>query len=121
MKQILASGAVLALLFAEAQAAEMTAADIERQLVGAPIFWWELDGWRSGDLVLLPDGTAKLTIAAPEHSEDHGRWYIEANRLCTTWAHLRGNMAKCYSISPETGGEFVTSGGNGFRITFAGV
>lgn len=120
MKSIFALG-FLALLSGVGHADVLDAAQIRDELVGKSIAWYEVQGWHSGDLVLLPDGRAELTIISPHQERDTGTWSMRGNELCTQWQTMRGNQAKCYSISPRTNDEFETSGGNIFKLLLVGV
>ncbi|MCA3555624.1 hypothetical protein [Aestuariivirga sp.] len=113
--------AVSMLLCASAPAAELAGPDLRAALIGQTIQWWEDGGWHAGNLSLLPDGRAEITIESPRPQRDAGRWSISGNRLCTAWSSLRGRETKCYSLERAGPDRFVTSGGNVFVIISAGV
>jgi len=98
-----------------AAADDLTTADIRNRLVGQPIRWWD-DGWSAGELMLEPDGRARLVLWAP-FSQDEGTWRIEAGALCTRWSSARAGQEKCYRLRPQTDRRFLTTGGNVFEIT----
>lgn len=111
----------LFLFTAPAEAAELSAAEIKSEIVGQTLAWWERDGWASGNLTLMPDGRAAISIERPHASSEDGRWTIRGNMICTSWLSLRGGEEKCYSVSRSGSDEFETSGGNVFRIVTAGA
>lgn len=113
--------AVLLTASAPALADEMTADEIQSELVGRVISWWEADGWFTGDLMLGADGRAQISVDAPKAASDTGRWSIEGNRLCTQWQSLREGSAKCYAVERTEAGRFRTSGGNVFEVRDAGA
>lgn len=102
-------------------AADLDGPAIESELIGRSIVWWEEGGWYKGHLLLLPDGTAEITIYDPEPSGDNGRWAIRGGDPCTVWGDLRSGREKCYSVRRDADGRFVTSGGNVVGIRDAGV
>jgi len=104
-----------------ASAADLTPGEIRDELVGRSIIWWEEDGWFRGQLVLLPDGTAEITVEKPNTTGDSGRWAIKGSEICTEWGEIRAGAEKCYSVQRGADGRFVTSGGNVFEIREAGV
>jgi len=106
---------------AAATAAPLGDAEIRDALVGHRIEWWENGGWHAGSLVLAPDGRAEITVDTPAPAADVGRWTVSAGRICTVWDSVRDGAEKCYSLERGEAGEFVTSGGNVFRIRDAGV
>lgn len=117
-------GVLVALLLtasAPAFAEEMTAREIQAELVGRMISWWEADGWFTGDLMLGADGEARISVDAPTVASDVGRWSLDGNRICTTWRSLREGTAKCYAVERTTAGRFRTSGGNVFELRDAGA
>ena len=102
-------------------AADLTDAEIRLELIGRQIEWWDEDGWLTGYLFLLPDGSAEITVDRPERSDDTGRWVVRSGLLCTVWGELRQGDEKCYSVEKTTDGRFRTSGGNVFEIDETGV
>jgi hypothetical protein len=104
-----------------AQAGELDAGQIRAELIGNSIAWWENDGWYSGDLMLLPDGRAMLTVSAPEKAKDVGKWALRGNEICTEWSSMRNRAAKCYTVQKLEDRKFLTSGGNVFTLPVAGV
>ncbi|BBE74420.1 hypothetical protein [Oharaeibacter diazotrophicus] len=114
----------LALLLAgtaAAAAAPLGDAEIRAELVGRDIEWWENGGWHAGSLVLAPDGRAEITVDTPAPSADVGHWTVSGGRICTVWDSVRAGAEKCYSLERGGAGDFVTSGGNVFRVRAAGV
>jgi hypothetical protein len=104
-----------------AGAGELTGREIEAELVGRQIMWWQADGWQNGTLTLGPRGVADITIAGPgARSHDEGTWELRDGSLCTTWRMLRA-QEKCYRLTRDDNGRFLTSGGNVFEIQEAGV
>jgi hypothetical protein len=106
---------------APAGAADLDAGSIRSELVDRAIRWTEAAGWRRGSLTLRADGTAAITVDAPERHADEGRWTLEGDRICTVWPDLRGAAPKCYAVRRDADGGFATTGGNLFRILDAGV
>jgi hypothetical protein len=104
-----------------ALAADLTPGEIRDELVGRSITWWEDGGWFGGQLLLMPDGRAEITVDRPNKAGDSGRWAIKGGEICTEWGEIRSGMEKCYSIRRDASGRFVTSGGNVFQIREAGV
>jgi hypothetical protein len=102
-------------------ASDLSADQIAAEIVDHSIVWWETDGWHRGGLRLDGDGTAEVTVDAPVVAGDLGRWWIEGDRLCTSWGALRAATAKCYTVRRGDGGRYITSGGNVFEIRDAGV
>ena len=100
---------------------DLAAAEIERELVGRSILWWEDGGWQVGNLRLSADGTAEISVNRPARSGDTGRWSIRDGQICTAWTSLRAGAEKCYSIRRDDDGRFLTSGGNVFEIRELGV
>lgn len=100
---------------------DLAGPDLRHALVGQTLQWWETDGWRYGRLTLLPGGRAEITLEAPVPTRDEGRWKISGNILCTSWSALRERETKCYSVKRAGDDRFVTSGGNVFLVTAAGV
>ena len=104
-----------------AGAGELTGREIEAELVGRQIMWWQADGWQSGTLTLGPSGGADITISGPGNkSHDEGTWELRDGALCTRWHVLRA-QEKCYRLTRGNSGRFLTSGGNIFEIQEAGV
>ncbi len=103
------------------QAAPLTVDEINNELVGRSIQWWEEGGWHQGYLVLQADGSAQITVDNPQVSGDDGAWQIKGNEICTLWGKFRQQTEKCYSVQRDTPGRFITSGGNIFMIVDAGV
>ena len=58
-----------ALATGEAEAGDLSSTELQNELVGRSIAWWEAGGWRGGLLLLAPDGTAEITI---ENANEHG-------------------------------------------------
>lgn len=104
-----------------AGAGDLTSAELERELVGRAIVWWEQGGWHKGHLMLGRDGAAELSVDDPAPAGDTGRWAIRDGQICTVWGDLRAGREKCYSVRRGDGGEFVTSGGNVFTVRETGV
>ncbi len=104
-----------------ASAEEMTSGQLDKELVGKSIVWWQQDGWQLGSLVLLPGGIAEISIDTPDQARDTGRWAIRGDRICTEWRALRQSTEKCYTVERADDGRFLTSGGNVFQILEAGV
>jgi hypothetical protein len=104
-----------------ALAAPLTVDEINQELVGRSIQWWEEGGWHQGHLTLEADGSAHITVDNPQISGDAGQWQIKGNQICTLWGKLRSQAEKCYSVQRDTPGRFVTSGGNIFQIVDVGV
>jgi hypothetical protein len=103
-----------------ARAADLTPAEIEGELVGRQIVWWEEDGWLVGRLTLDTDGSAELDVDRPQRRTDTGRWMLRGDELCTVWTSMRA-AEKCYRIKRSADGRFVTTGGNVFEIARAGA
>lgn len=104
-----------------AGAGELTGREIEAELVGRQIMWWQADGWQNGYLTLGPGGAADITISGPgTRSHDEGTWELRDDTLCTKWRMLRA-QEKCYRLTRDDRGRFLTSGGNIFEIQEAGV
>ena len=113
---------MLLVMFAKPVLAEdLSANQIHDQLIGQSIAWWDSHGWSAGNLVLLPDGQAVITVETPQPSSDKGNWSLRGNEVCTFWATLRDGNQKCYSVHEIEPGHFITSGGNEFRVQSAGV
>lgn len=104
-----------------AAAERLTPAEIQAELVGAAIAWWEEGGWHHGSLFLAPDGSARIDLAGPERADDTGRWWQEGDRICTVWSNLRAGAQTCYSLERAEAGRFMTSGGNVFELRDAGA
>lgn len=123
MRRITAFAGLCLLLQAETRtmAGEMTASEITSELVGRQIVWWQDGGWQTGQLMLLPDGAAELSLDRPERLGDVGRWALRGSELCTEWSQMRDGREKCYSIERGNDGRFVTSGGNVFELRETGV
>lgn len=112
---------LIAATLGTAGAGELTGREIEAELVGRQIMWWQADGWQNGTLTLGPRGVADITIAGPgAKSHDEGTWELRDGALCTTWRVLRA-QEKCYRLTRDDNGRFLTSGGNIFEIQEAGV
>jgi len=109
------------LLCSSAAAGELDGSELRDELVGQTIQWWEDGGWHAGNLSLLPDGRAEITVDSPSEMRDDGRWSISGNQLCTSWTSLRGQEMKCYSVMRAGPNRFVTSGGNVFVVLTAGA
>jgi hypothetical protein len=104
-----------------AGAGDLTGREIEAELVGRQIMWWQADGWQNGTLTLGSGGVADITIAGPgTRSHDEGTWELRSGTLCTKWRMLRA-QEKCYRLTRGDSGRFLTSGGNIFEIQEAGV
>lgn len=110
-----------ALAIGEAKAGDLSSSELQNELIGRSISWWEASGWRGGSLLLAPDGTAEITIENTAQHGDKGRWVLRNGELCTTWREIRDGGEKCYSVRRSEHGRFVTSGGNVFEIRDAGV
>ncbi len=123
LKQILVASlfAGFAFFAQGAAAASLTIDEINHELVGRSIQWWEEGGWHQGHMVLEADGTAQITVDSPQVSGDKGRWQIKGNEICTMWGRLRSQSEKCYSVQRDVPGRFITSGGNIFQIVDVGV
>ena len=78
----------LVLFAAPAQAGVLDSQELRGALVGKLIQWWESEGWQSGNLTLLPDGRAEISVEAPVGSTDAGHWTIRGNQLCTIWSSM---------------------------------
>lgn len=99
----------------------LTLAEIQDEIVGRQLVWWEDGGWLIGHLTLGPNGSAEISIDQPRPQTDIGRWEFRGGELCTTWTSIRSGAEKCYSVRRGEQGRFVTSGGNSFEIREAGV
>ncbi len=110
-----------AFIAGEAEAGDLTSRELQSELVGRSIAWWEDGGWRGGSLILAPDGSAEITIDNSDQHGDKGRWALRNGELCTTWSEIRQGGEKCYSVRRGERGRFVTSGGNVFEIRDVGV
>lgn len=115
-----ATAAALILSPASALAGDLTPAEIEAELVGRQLVWWEDGGWLIGRLTLGRDGTAELFVDRPQRQADVGRWTLRGDELCTVWSKMR-SAQKCYSVKRGADGRFLTSGGNVFEIPEIGV
>lgn len=104
-----------------ALADDMSSREIESELVGRSIAWWEEGGWLSGQMLLLPDGRAEISVDRPRPSGDVGRWSIRGGAICTAWGEVRGGREKCYYVRRGESGRFLTTGGNVFEVREAGV
>lgn len=104
-----------------ALADELSATQIDDEIIGQSIAWWDSTGWMGGNLVLLPGGKALIKVETPQPSRDSGSWSISGNQVCTFWKSFRQGQEKCYSLKEVEPGHFVTSGGNEFKILSAGV
>lgn len=104
-----------------AVAADLTASEIQDELIGRSLGWWEEGGWHAGGLVLSPDGRAEITVDTPDVRADAGRWSLDGNRICTAWSDVRAGLRKCYTVQRGDAGRFVTSGGNVFEVRDVGV
>jgi hypothetical protein len=100
---------------------DMSSAEIESELVGRQIIWWEDGGWLTGRLTLGPNGAAEISVEHPAPQADRGRWVLRDGELCTEWANMRSGTEKCYRVRRAEQGRFTTSGGNVFEIRDAGV
>lgn len=109
------------LLCGSASAGELDGSELRDELVGQTIQWWEDGGWHAGNLSLLPDGRAEITVESPTETRDDGHWNISGNQLCTSWTSLRGRGTKCYTVMRAGTNRFVTSGGNVFVVLTAGA
>ena len=116
-----ALGAAAFLPISSAFADDLTPAEIENELVGRQIVWWEDGGWLTGHLTLGPNGSAEISVDHPERQVDSGRWALRGGELCTEWSRMRSGTEKCYHVRRGSEGRFVTSGGNVFEIREAGV
>jgi hypothetical protein len=104
-----------------AVAADLSAGQIQEQLVGQPIAWWDANGWMMGNLFLLPDGKAEISVELPKPERDAGQWSLQGNQICTEWSAMRQGEQKCYSVRETSPGHFLTSGGNKFELLNIGV
>ncbi|MDW6026672.1 hypothetical protein SAZ10_33465 [Mesorhizobium sp. BAC0120] len=116
-----AIGAATFLTISSAFAGDLTSAEIQNELVGRQIVWWEDGGWLIGRLTLGRNGSAEISIDRPEPQADVGHWAFRDGELCTEWSRIRSGAEKCYSLRRAANGRFVTSGGNIFEIREAGV
>jgi hypothetical protein len=114
-------GAAAFLPVSTAFADDLTPAEIENELIGRQIVWWEDGGWLVGRLTLGPNGSAEISVDRPERQVDIGRWVFRDVELCTEWTRMRSGAEKCYSVRRGEQGRFLTSGGNVFEIHEAGV
>lgn len=121
LRSLLAAAVVSVALPAAAGEAGLDRSEIAEELVGKQIAWWEEAGWRHGYLMLLPGGAAEMTIDRPEPQHDVGRWSMRGDEICTQWGEARGGTEKCYRISRDAQGLFVTTGGNVFEVRELGV
>jgi hypothetical protein len=112
---------LLIVLPSAALASDLTHGEIEDELVGRQIAWWEMEGWRHGHLFLLPNGAAEMTVERPRAQHDVGRWSLRGDQVCTRWGEARSGIEKCYRIRRGEDGVFVTTGGNVFEIRELGV
>lgn len=99
---------------------ELTSAEIQAELIGRSIGWWEQGGWLQGHILFSPDGSAEISVDQPRVTGDRGRWSIKGDELCTEWGEIRA-AEKCYTIERGEDGRFVTSGGNIFQIRETGI
>jgi hypothetical protein len=115
--------AVLLMMFCAtpASAADLSAGEIQEQLVGQAIAWWDANGWMMGNLFLLPDGKAEISVEQPKPEHDAGQWTLQGNQICTEWSSMRDGRSKCYSVQETSPGHFLTSGGNKFEVLKIGV
>ena len=100
---------------------DLNANQIQQELVGQTISWWDSAGWIGGNLILMPSGRATISVESPHHATDSGQWSLRGNQICTKWSSMREGGLKCYSIREVAPGHFVTSGGNEFEIISVGV
>ena len=115
------AGATVSVPVPSALAGDLTQAEIESELVGRQIVWWEDGGWFTGRLTLGSNGSAEISVDRPEPQADVGHWAVRGGELCTEWSRMRSRAEKCYSVRRGANGRFVTSGGNVFEIREAGV
>ena len=115
------AGATVFVPVPSAFADDLTEAEIENELVGRQIVWWEDGGWLTGRLTLGSNGSAEISVDRPEPQADVGHWAFRGGELCTEWTRMRSRIEKCYSVRRGADGRFVTSGGNIFEIREAGV
>jgi hypothetical protein len=113
--------AALALAPQLAQASDMTTKEIEQELIGRQIVWWQDGGWFHGQLFLGEGGLAEISVGGPAPTSDLGKWLIRGGEMCTAWGKLRERTQKCYTVQRAAPGRFTTSGGNVFEIREAGV
>jgi len=88
-----------------AQAASMTAAEIQSEMVGK-----QLSGRRLGitmNILLNQDGTAVLESTIVD---DEGVWRMNGDQLCMKWNEFRGGKEQCSDFSREKGGYRMEGG-----------
>jgi hypothetical protein len=103
---------------AESGSSMMPVGEIERQLIGKRLDWKSLDGSLDvyGQITFHKDGRVVMSTNLPGLAADEGRWWFDANQLCTRWAEAREGEAKCYNLIDQGGGRYMTTGGNLFEI-----
>jgi hypothetical protein len=106
-----------ALLAGEATA-RLSAEEIRAKIVGQVLVWSSLEGQLSvsGQIVFDPSGKVVMTTNLPGLPEDIGAWWLDDDRICTRWEQARDGAAKCYRLTEESAGRFISTGGNMFEI-----
>lgn len=112
-------GWVIALIWGVAAAADVPTP--VQGLIGAPLVWWEAEGWRHGTLELAPDGAAQIVLAGPGGGSDTGRWWAAGTGICTQWARLRAGAPACYTLRRDGAGRWHSSSGTVFERVGPGV
>lgn len=110
MKKFLIALSIPILFSFSAQAANLSASDIEKAFIGKRLKWKTVDGYE-GTVRYSKNGSARVTIKKPERVSDKGKWWIKGNRMCNQWEVVREGKPKCFSYKQLSDGSYKSNTG----------
>lgn len=99
-------------------AANLNRVEIEKQIVDKSFVWTNPADQRTGSILFKSGGRVELEIhnRAPTNQFTGVWWFDNKNRLCVTWQVKTPPPHKCFSISNQGSGKYLTEHGVYLRL-----
>jgi ABC-type phosphate transport system substrate-binding protein len=85
-----------------AKAETLNSQQIKSVMIGKSVSWVTPDGKSQGFALYRPNGTASVTVTAPNKFNDSGTWRMQGNQFCSTWQVIRDGQEGCSTVRTTT-------------------
>ena len=86
------------ILQSPAYAESLTAEQVHGVMIDKNVSWITPDKEWKGVSRYKKNGTATVTVNAPEKFKDRGSWWIDGNKFCSKWKRIRDGAERCSTL-----------------------
>jgi ABC-type phosphate transport system substrate-binding protein len=105
-----------AMLHSNAEAKNLSGAEISTMISGKTAYWHDVRGHKTGSITWSTNGSQSIKgDLSQKVKKDTGKWHVSGNKLCFNWKQLTKGKDKCEAVK-AVGKNSFQKGGRVFEV-----